>query len=395
MKNLFYAIAILISGAVFYQCKQDAPKQSAATNPAIPDASRMVRPELFLFVAAVDNLRMREEPNQSAAVLAQFREGEIVEGTGQVSANKEEIELRGIPIQAPYVEVRSTAGGNKSGWSFGGALTCVYAGSTGDSPDRTRLAEWANFIKLLNPKDLNNGGKAWNYLEQHLADARNSLADAVFILMEHFFRRMEAEGEFYQMTEKIAWTDADMEAIYGGTFDVNKYPLAKALSANGFRLATGEGAVFPILDLRKMQVFFAPKVSPAMKAYLDQNTAEQNEPVFDDGGVIVPMEKIADQAVFWEKFNQANPYFPLSAETAESQRWLRRVLINGADNTPASDYETDAINEDFKNVWAYTQQKFPDTEIGKACKQLAELCAAEGWKRTKKVEDLQSSLCPQ
>ena len=99
--------------------------------------------------------------------------------------------------------------------------------------------------------------------------------------------------------------------------------------------------------------------------------------------------------VFWEKFNQANPYFPLSAETAESQRWMRRVLLNGADNTPASDYETDAINEDFKNVWAYTQQKFPDTEIGKACKQLAELCAAEGWKRTKKVEDLQSSLCPQ
>ena len=152
----------------------------------------------------------------------------------------------------------------------------------------------------------------------------------------------------------------------------------------------GEGMVFPVVDWNKLQAFFREKVTPAMKAFIAQETAEQNKQAWSDGGIIISLEELADRAAFWEKFNRENPYFPLIEQTKESERWTRLVLVNGADNTPVSNYETNEILEDYKKVWAYIQQKYPDTELAKTTKEIADLCAAEGWKRSKKVEDWQA-----
>ena len=203
---------------------------------------------------------------------------------------------------------------------------------------------------------------------------------------------MEREGSFYTMTEKVNWSDQDMNAIYEDKFDPDSKPVTKSLAANGFRIVTAEGTVFPIVDCRKFQAFFAPKTTPGMAAYINQRTSEQNNPMFSDGGVIIPLEEVADQAAFWEKFNAGNPWFPLREETKHSEEWLRLVLVNGSDNTPAFSYETDDIDGEFKNVWAYIQQKYPGTELGKTVKQMADLCAAENWKRTKKVEAYQQEV---
>ena len=392
MSTRLLFLAACTGGVILFACQSDTPKQAATPPPALNELQAAPKPELMLYAALVDNLRMRETPSQSGAVLAQFKEGAILEGTGEASGNQEEIELRGIPIAAPYYRVQPPGGGSNPGWVFGGALACLYAGPRNGCPEPGRLGEIGSFLAALNVKDINSGGKAWAYIEKNLGDAPVSLADAAFIMLDHTLRRMEQEGEFYQLTEKINWSDTDMQAVYEGTFDVNKNPVTKSLAANGFRLFSSEGMVFPVVDQRKLLAFFGPKVSTAMRAFLEQRTAEQNEPMYDDGGVIVPLEKLADMAVFWEKFNRDNPYFPLRDETAESERWLRLLIVNGADNTPLFDYETDAITEDFKNVWVYVQQKYPETKLAKLSKQMADLCAAEGWKHTKKVEDFQASL---
>ncbi len=385
------SISALALAAVFFACKQDSKKPTASTPetaPALPPA----KPEVVLYITTVDKLNLREEPIKNGKVITQLAENAYLEGTGEVSANREEATLRGLTWNEPYLKVATAAPEPRVGWAYGGALQRVYAGARSNIPDLDKLSQLTSFLKTLNAKKLESGKKTWDFVNTNFSGASGPLADAAFVLFEGFLRRMEIEGEFYKMTEKVTWVVEDYEAIANHTFDMNKYPESKSLAENGFELAQGEGMVFPTADWDKLQLFFGSKVTPAMKAYLDQQTAEQNNQAWDDGGIIISLEELADRAAFWEKFNRENPYFLLTEETTQSEQWTRLVLVNGADNTPTYNYDTQEIAEDYKKVWAYIQQKYPGTELAKNAKEIADLCAAEGWKRTKKVEEWQTNF---
>lgn len=379
-----FNLLVFASALTLFACNQ-TPTQPADHTVAAPAAP--VKPEIILYATGVDKLNLREQPSKDGKIIAQIAEGRFLKGTGEVSTNKEEATLRNIPYNEPYIRVSA---GQQSGWAYGGALIPVYSGSLAGIPDTNQLQQLTGFIKTLNIKKLESGKQAWAFTEQAFGNTSGVTADAAVILLERFFRRLEVEGEFYTLTEKINWTPEDYQAISEDKFDMTKYPLTISLKENGFRLEEGEGMVFPVADWSKLQAFFGSKTTPAMRSFIDQNTVEQIEKPWDDGGIIIPLEKLADRAAYWENFNRENPYFPLSEETGESERWMRLVLMNGSDNTPTFDYETQAITADFKNVWAYILQKYPGTDLAKTTKEISDLCAADGWKRTKKVEEWQT-----
>jgi hypothetical protein len=322
-------------------------------------------------------------------VLSKFKLGEFVTGTGNVSANKEEATIRNISMNEPYIQVVSTTPEQLKGWAYGGALLQVYAGSKASSPDLGKLVQFSMYLAPLDTHSPENGKKAWDYVKSNFADVKGPLADAVYYILEFYLRRIETENELYTETEQIDWKQEDYDAIDQHTFDVNKYPLTKQFADNGFAMTTAEGMVFPVVDDQRLFDFFSPKVTPALQAFLGQDLLEFKVKAWEDGGIIIPFEQIADRAAFWEKFNRENPSFPLSEQTTESQRWTRLVLLNGDSNTPTYDPSTLAVDEDFKKAWNYTLQKYPGTELAKSVKELTDLFAAEGWKRTPKVEAYQ------
>jgi len=392
MKLLTALTLFALATPFFFSCKQDAKqpantanpnttKTPAATAPSVP------KPDLYLYITKVDKLNLRGQPSKASQVLAQVAEGTIVEGTGQLSANKEEAVFRGISWTEPYHAITFPLGTQSVAWAHGGALQPIYAGNRAGSPDIGKLSQLSNYLKTLNTKQLGSGKKAWNFVKTNFATASSTTADAVFILLERFLNRMEVEGEYYKMTESMTWKDEDYEAVWKRTFDANKYPVTKSLVENGFMIEQGEGMVFPIVDWNKLQAFFAPKATPGMKAYIEQEAADRNKPAWGDGGIIISLEDLADRGAWWERFNRDYPYFPLRSQTAESERWPRLVLVSGSDNTPIYDYESQQITEESKRAWAYVQQKYPGTKLAAAVKEIADLCAAEGWKHTKKVEE--------
>ena len=246
---------VAFTAALLFACKNDL-KQAVTTPPAVetslttPPASP--KPEIYLYAVAVDKLNLRDQSNKAGKVITQFAEGDFVEGTGEISANKEEVTLRDIPYNEPYFKVTSTTPEQHNGWAYSAALIPVYAGPRATSPDLGRLVQFSTFLKTLNFKKLDSGKKAWDYVNQNLSGAQGTMADAAFILLERFLFRMETEGEFYTMTEKIKWTDVEYSAIDEDKFDVNKYPATRQLSENGFRLEVGEGMVFPIVDWTRL-----------------------------------------------------------------------------------------------------------------------------------------------
>ena len=380
---------LLTALAILSACNSDSKPPSIAPPPPEGALPTSPKPEVYLYAVSVEKLNLREESNKNGKVITQFPEGGIVEGSGEISANKEEATLRDIPYNEPYFKVKSIVAPQQSGWAYSAALKPVYAGSRATSPDITRLTEFSSFLKSLSVTKLENGKKAFDYVKTNLTGANGTLADATLILLQNFLSRMEMEGNYYNLTDAIQWADDDFEAIWKETFDMNKYPVTKRLAENGFRLEQGEGMVFPIVDWGQLANFFAGRVTPPMKEYMLQTLAEQKDNAYDDGGIVIGLDILAERAIFWEKFNQQNPYFVLNAETQDSERWLRLIMVNGSDNTPVFDYDTHLPTEDFKTVWALIFQKYPGSKLAKDVKVLNDLLASEGGKRTKKVEDWQ------
>lgn len=392
MKSIKFSLLVsLLSLAIFSACNSDSKPAGSVPPPPETAPPASPKPEVYLYVVTVDKLNLRDQSNKNGKVVTQFPEGDFVEGTGEVSANKEEVTLREIPYNEPYFKVKSTTPEQLEGWAYSAALHAVYAGPRSTLPDLGKLSQLSMLLKTLPVTKIESGKKAIDYVKANFAGANGTLGDAAFILLQNFLFRMETEGNYYTQTESIQWADADYEAIWKETFDMNKYPFTKTLAASGFRLEQGEGMIFPIVDWAKLADFFSSKVTPPMKEYILQNVVEQKDNAYDDGGIVIGMDTIADWAAFWEKFNKMNPYFVRSYETTDSERWQRHTVLVGSDNTPCYDFETQAIRDDFKKVWAYAQQKYPGTKLAKDAKELADLCAAEGWKRSKKVEDWQTN----
>ena len=386
MKTL--PLMLLAAHFLLLGCQSDSKTVDFALPPA-PQAKPpgSPSPEMLLYAVTVDKLNLRSQPNKRAQVITQFTEGEIVEGNGEVSANKEEATLRNIPYNEPYFNITSTKQPSQfSGWAYSAALEPLYAGSRTTSPDLDRLSRMSEYLQTLPVEQLTSGKSAIVYTMHNFTGARGTLADAAFILLERFLFRLETAGNLYPLTQSIAWEEPDFEAIRNEQFNMKKYPVTKTLAENGFRLEIGEGMVYPIVDWAPLADFFVEKVTPPMKTYLVQRVMEQKDNVFDDGGIVIGLDTLAERAAFWEEFNRQNPYFVRKQETQEYQRWMRLLLLTGSDNSGIFDDENHTVAADFKNVWTLIGQRYPGTQLAKDARILMDLCVKVGWKQTTQVE---------
>ena len=395
MKTPAYLYCAFLALAFFAACKSDsaAPKQDAASPAAnLSKDSMGVKPEIWLYAVTVNDLLLRGQPTQNSNSLGKMQEGVFCTGRGTVSKNQEEATLRDIQYNEPYYRVKTFGAAPKEGWAYGGGLLCIYAGTEKEAPNMEKLSALANFLKNLDPKKIASGKQAWDYVKNRFPDSNKQTTDAAFFLLQHFLCRMEYEGDYYTQTEQLPWTEQDQLAIHNNTFDANKYPLTRQLANSGFRLAYAEGAIFPVVDYQVLADFFIPKCSPGAVDYLRQSLEEQLNPEFEDGGIVLPLQQVADRAVFWEKFNMNYPYFPLSDETRSYEQFTRQMLVTGSDNTPIFDYETKEILPEYKEMWDYVLSKYPQTATGAQVKSFRDLCAREGWKYTKAVEQKEMEI---
>ncbi|MBN8677068.1 MAG: SH3 domain-containing protein [Chitinophagales bacterium] len=389
MRKLSFLLALAFCAWHCGQTPEAPPPPTPATPPPSPE------PEVYWYFLNVDKLNLRDQPNKQGAVIAQLAEGDFVSGNGEVSANKEEVTLRNIPFNEPYFKVKTTTNPPQEGWVFSAALVPVYAGAQSTSPDIGKLSAFSRFLSTLDPKKLENGKKAWDDVRQNFSNVQGVNADGVFILLERFLFRMETDGDYYTLTEKVPFSTEEYEAINADKFNMSKYPITQKLAENGFRLATGEGMVFPVVDWVKLSDFFATKVTPAMKNYLEQTTREQLKAMMDDGGILLPLEEVADRAVWWEKFNQTHPYFVRWEETQNHAKGLEFLIVCGADNTPVFNYEDKTVLPEYQKVWAYIKEKYAGTNLEKSVRNMSDLIASEGGKCTKKVEEYREKLVNQ
>ncbi len=383
MKKLLFCLVFL--NLIFTNCKNETKNTSNTTQTnsnttSVNDAKS--KPEVYLYSVVTENLILRDQPNKQSNTLLKLGLKDFVTSTGELSKDSIDAKVNGLDYRGPFMKVTSTTPEQTQGWIFEPALTRVYAGSKANSPDLGKLTQLSTFLSTLPVKKLDSGQKAWAYVKNNYADVKGTTADAASILLMSFLNKMQFSGHFDALFEKIKFTDADNEAIWKMTFDGQKYPATKAAVDAGFYLASSEGYTFAVPDYRPMKAFWNDKVTPTMNQYLDLNIVEQHT-YTDDGGIVIPLEELADRTVAWERFETENPYFTNQVSTS---RFMENALLMGMNNTPVFDYEGKMLSEDTKKAWTYILQKYPDTRLGKNVKALSELVTAEKGIRTPKVD---------
>ena len=380
---------ILFLAAFFTACNSgnpSAPEKTNSANTTAPQAE-VPKPEVYLYCTFFDAVLLRETPDLKGKVVTKLPMCEFLEGTGEGSKEKFDAMLGGIGWHEPFLKVMHLTPEQKSGWVFGGAVESLYAGPRAGSPNLGDLANFGSHLAKLDLKNLDSGAKAWAYVRQHHAATTGALADAIYLMLERFLSRLDAENNLYELTEKMNWSDEDYTGVYENTYDMGKSPGTKALEAAGFRLATAEGTIFPVVDRKKLLDFFGKNATPGMKQYLEQSWAELADPSMSDAHIAIELDKLADRGIFWENFNKANPYFVRKDETTEHEAWVRLSMINGL----IFNEQIGEAYPEYVKAWAYIQQKYPDSQLGKDVAAFTKLLAAEGNKKTQKVADFQEA----
>lgn len=371
--RIFFLLSLI---SAFFACRNEPPSNNKAES---------VSKAKDLFVVTVSDLRLRAAPNGQAEVLGQLAEGTVVEGLGETSDKKEEIELRGRLWLEPYHRVM--APGNKQGWLYGGGLLRVYSGDGKPMPVTEKVEAYAMQLAKLDPKKVASGKTAFELAQAGFAGADATTSDAGCLILEHFLRRMLFEGDLYNITDDPKWMDeALMGAVYENRFDMNTFPETRELAESGFLLTTAEGSVFPETDYKRLLKAFEGKLSAPVKACFEQSAKEMEVPAWADGGIVLPLTEIVDRAAWWEKFNKENPHFVQREATRFNESYLILSVTHGGDNTPVTDYEKNEIIPEFREAWRYAQQTYPGTRTADYCRRMQAVCEKSGWKSTPEVE---------
>ncbi|MCB9316506.1 MAG: hypothetical protein H6569_10235 [Lewinellaceae bacterium] len=379
-------LLVLIALSVFMACGQGKPNQEEANVANDSNAE----PEFFLYLVNTGQLQLRKEASLSAEVVSTVPQGTILFSEGVKSSKSIQAELDGVSYETPFYEVSDASG--VKGWALGGALTAVYRGTAEEKPDVGQISSFATYLSNLNPTDFKSGGKAWTYVEENLSEATGALADAIFVTLEAYMHRVERKSDLANLAVPGRFRPEEIEAIFMSNFDAESNPFAKALTANGFRMAAADEMIFAVPDLRRFQDYFSPRVSPPMQRYLNQRTSEQRVPLLMDGNLRVPLSNFADLAVFWEKFNREYPKFLKSEETQISERWFRNAVLRGTDKKPLFNPENHQVNMDFRLAWSYVQNDLAGTEMERLVNQMVMLCQENEWSRSKKIDDFLAKL---
>lgn len=338
-------------------------------------------------------MRIRQGASKTAAVLGQAGRGEFVEGLGEISPNRDTATLGDREYVEPYYKVRTLRPDQLEGYLFGGGLQLLYRGRRDQSPDLAQLTQYAAFLKELPMTELGSGGRIWAYLESHPeALATPALADAMFILTDGALTELEIQGEFYAMLDGIEWTNEQYEQIWRQQIDMNARPETRELALNGFALATAEGSVFPVADVLRLEAFFAPKGSQALKDWLSFQARAFREPVWDDGGIVVELGELASRTLALERFSDQYPDFGLHQRAAESEHWHAYSLLLGSDNSWPADYDTELLRDDFRAAWDQVLREAPQSRTAGYIRKVQAELQREGGKYTRQVRKVAAGL---
>ncbi|MEI2394565.1 MULTISPECIES: hypothetical protein [Paenibacillus] len=122
------------------------------------------------------------------------------------------------------------------------------------------------------------------------------------------------------------------------------------LRDTGYKIETSEGMYYPIMHYEGFKAF-KPYIAKDIAAYMDLMATESNRPATYDAGIVITWDEIIARAVIMEDFVQNYPKFNRVSVVQTELGYAVSRTFYGTDNTPAYDYEDEAVDPALKKAY--------------------------------------------
>jgi hypothetical protein len=147
--------------------------------------------------------------------------------------------------------------------------------------------------------------------------------------------------------------------------DMKVKSFVQQLLDDGFKLSSSEGMIYIESDYPKLLKEYGKRSSNQIAMYLKIMATETQSHYAEDAALRITPDRLAERILQIESFLNHYPGFMRKNELrALHQRYLSAYLL-GLNNTPAFQYGTDRIKEEFLKSYRKTMARYPKTQLAK------------------------------
>ena len=134
------------------------------------------------------------------------------------------------------------------------------------------------------------------------------------------------------------------------------------LSDRGYKVIIPEGNYQAVIDYRAYQGFEA-FLPPDIAKYIEIMVRESDSRMLEDGGVIIPVDEVLARALACESFLKEFPASPRANKLKLAFNNYMNTLFFGANNTPAFDYTTNTLVQEFLDSYRKAASAASDSRL--------------------------------
>lgn len=175
----------------------------------------------------------------------------------------------------------------------------------------------------------------------------------------------------YETINTLIWADTTLYAPAA-------VRLQKQLKQQGLLFLSTEGSIYIDADTEPIRTTFYECLSKSTKLFFEQYEFETNQGFAEDGGMYISEKELADRLGFWEEFVMNNPNHVFKDYADNNLKYYRYYLMMGMDNTPAFDYESGKLLNEYELALIYYQQRYSKTPSARIYKDYLTLLAKQG-----------------
>ena len=153
------------------------------------------------------------------------------------------------------------------------------------------------------------------------------------------------QGELIGLSEshqsQLFFDNAKIEEIK----NVNLKELMDKITKGKYKLINMEGAFYPIIDYEALKIY-NEYLSDEMKSYIDIKSMDSNNPTVLDAGLVISFDELAERLIKTENHIREYPDGIRDEELLRLFGVYLRFYLEGVDNTPIYDYETNVIRDE-------------------------------------------------
>lgn len=161
--------------------------------------------------------------------------------------------------------------------------------------------------------------------------------------------------------------------------------LVQNILADGFKLSSSEGMVYPEIDYPRISACFGFYASAPAAGYLRIMARECAQHFASNATLLISPDVLARRIIAIETFCEENWGFPRRYELAGLARKYIKAYLLGLDNTPAFSGRTRRLDGRFRQSFRQVVEKYPRTRLAGYIKEYVTLLSENDFQKTEPV----------